>query len=142
MTTVTLTFSLVRAHARTSDRWRKLEACCSSCAGTEGRANELWLNDGLGGFVATNGGPERSEGRTHTAAWGDVDGDGDLDLFVGVVTNPNPNPDLTQFPTPTLTKAPTDILTLTTTPTTTTTITLTRARHPTPDTQTTNTSLA
>ena len=38
-------------------------------------ANELWLNDGSGGFTAATGGP--TEGTSSTASWADVDGDGE-----------------------------------------------------------------
>lgn len=46
--------------------------------------NELYVNDGYGGFTSVTGGPADTVGsNTQCAAWADVDGDGHLDLFVG-----------------------------------------------------------
>ena len=46
-------------------------------------ANELWLNQGDGTFIAATGGPMEAFAETRVVAWGDADGDGHLDLFVG-----------------------------------------------------------
>src|SRR5207249_519103 len=41
----------------------------------------LLVNDGAGGFTATQAGlPQQSAGLEHAAAWADVDGDGLLDI--------------------------------------------------------------
>ena len=59
----------------TSTRDGDLDLFVGGSPSSDGGGNELWVNDGVGGFTAASGGPTGGSAGTQTAQFGDVDGD-------------------------------------------------------------------